>query len=790
MTSVTVVMDPVEGCAVCEASAALPASSCAASAAASGTAWAARFPCLLNMPCLRPNTTSCVADHQELPMNVGQFSGMTRDSTAFPSLWNGKPDQPAKKSSPLERDVRASRPARSPKPFVRRDIQALRGLAVTLVVLAHAGVPHVAGGYVGVDVFFVISGFLITKGLLRETERSGSLSLRRFYARRAVRILPLATLVCLVTMAGCRLFASKIRYAEFMHDALASALYFMNVDLATSGTDYLREGTAPSPFQHFWSLSVEEQFYLLWPLLLLVSWRVTRRPWLRALPLSLLCLLSYCLGVRAAETSPSWAYFGPHTRLWELGAGGLLAFSDRALRRVPRVVFAAGAWFGLSAIVASAVLYDDDTPFPGPYALLPVLGAALVIADGGRAKPSAVSRLLSLSPAMWVGDVSYGWYLWHWPVLMIGPAALRRPADPQLSVALCLAALLLAWVTLHLVENPLRFGPLRRRPTHAVILGLGLSSVVVSVSLVAASFPPSISTTVRAPMLDEVLTRAQDPQARLAELLGTSAPGLPRNLSPSLPDIKRQRSAVYRDNCHVDYTATRSPICVYGDRSSDKVVVLFGDSHAAQWFPATERLSRQYGWKLVSLTKASCKTADITIVNHHRPYERCDIWRKNSLERIASLDPILVVVSSSEAGEPAEGVTDTPRSWAAGYERVYRRLVATAGHVAVLLDNPWPKGDAVECASSYPLRLGVCERDQSHAIKDPARREANRQGARRAGAAVIDPKPWLCPRSGRCPVVVGDTFVYRDESHMAESYAVALTPVLRQELQELGILAK
>ncbi|MFF3820447.1 acyltransferase family protein [Streptomyces bluensis] len=714
---------------------------------------------------------------------------MTHNSTAFRPLGDREPGRQAKEPSPRGRDASTSRPTPSSKPFVRRDIQGLRGLAVTLVVLAHAGIPYAAGGYVGVDVFFVISGFLITSGLLRETGRTGSLSLRRFYARRAVRILPLATLVLLVTMAGCRLFASKIRYEEFLHDALASALYFMNVDLAVSGTDYLREGSAPSPFQHFWSLSVEEQFYLLWPVLLLVSWKFIRRPWLRTLPLGVLCLVSYVLGVRAVETSPSWAYFGPHTRLWELGVGGLLAFSAGALRCVPRLVSAAGAWLGLAAVVASAVLYDDDTPFPGHYALLPVLGTALVIAGGSHAVPSAVSRLLSLRPATWVGDVSYGWYLWHWPLLMIGPAALGRTAEPRLNLVQCAVALLLAWASLHLVENPIRFrGPLRRRPTAAVAFGLALSASVVTVSLVAASFPPSISTGVRTPKLNETLARDRDPQARLAGLISTAGTGVPRNLSPSLTDIKKQWSAVYRDSCHVNYTATKSPACVYGDQSSDKVVVLYGDSHAAQWFPAMEKLSMQYGWKLVSLTKSSCKTADITTVNNRRPYAACDTWRKTALERIRQLNPMLVVASSSEAAQAVTPMTDQLKGWADGYARVYGELARHAEHVAVLLDNPWPKGDAVECASSHPLSLRNCELDQADAIKDPTRREANRQGALRAGASVIDPKPWLCPATGGCPLVVGDTFVYRDESHVAESYAEALTPVLRQELRKLGML--
>ncbi|MFE6520642.1 acyltransferase family protein [Streptomyces sp. NPDC057794] len=678
-----------------------------------------------------------------------------------------------------------SRPPRTAEPPFRTDIQGLRGMSVSLVVLAHAGLPWIAGGYVGVDVFFVISGFLITSGLLHEADRTGTVSLRRFYARRALRILPLATLVLLATLAGCLLFASKIRHAEFTQDALASAAYVMNIDLAVTGTDYLRETQAPSPFQHYWSLSVEEQFYLLWPLLLLIAVKTARRPLLRALPLALLCAGSFLLAVRTTPGAPSWGYFGPHTRLWELGCGGLLAFCAGALTRLPRLAAAACTWLGSAAVLASAVLYDDRTPFPGTHALLPVLGAVLVIGGGCHPTRSVPSRLLALRPAAWLGDVSYGWYLWHWPLLMIGPGALGREATPLLSLQLSALALLLAWLSLHLVEKPLRgLTPLRRRPLAAVFSGLGLSATVVCAALVAASFPPAISSGADAPDLRRTLATAQDPRARLTGLLSRSANGLPGNLSPALRDVKDHRSSVYRDDCHVDYAALRSPACLYGDRTAEPVVVLFGDSHAAQWFPALDALARHHGWRLVSLTKASCKTADLTTVNRGKPYTACDTWRENALRRIARLRPALVVTSSSEAGTAARPVDDPLRDWTAAYGRVFRRLDDGADRVVVLLDNPWPKGDAVECAARRPLRLRACEHGPRDAVRDPVRREATRLAGRRAGATVLDPAPWLCAGggAGRCPVVVGDTFVYRDESHVAESYAEALAPVLEAEL--------
>ncbi len=384
--------------------------------------------------------------------------------------------------------------------------------------------------------------------------------------------------------------------------------------------------------------------------------------------------------------------------------------------------------------------------------------------------------------------MSYGWYLWHWPLLVLGPAALNRAAGPWLSLQLSAVALLLAWATLHLVENPVRFrASLRRRPTLSAAFGAGLSASVVCVCLVAASFPPSISSSVRSPELGAALAAARDPGGRLAGLIAASGTALPANLSPALPDVKEQRSAVYRDGCHVGYAATRSPACVYGVPSARKVVILFGDSHAAQWFPALDRLSREHGWRLVSLTKASCKTADVTIRAEGRAYEACDTWREWALRRIAELRPALVVAASSEAAEPVDRMADPAREWTAGYERVYRRLVHDAGRVAVLLDSPWPKGDAVECAARHPLRLGNCEADRREAIRSPVLREAAAAAARRTGAAVVDPAPWLCPRAGRCPAVVADTFVYRDESHVAEGYARALTPVLGQEIRDRGL---
>ncbi|WP_127358199.1 acyltransferase family protein [Actinacidiphila soli] len=672
---------------------------------------------------------------------------------------------------------------------LRLDIQGLRALAVSLVVFSHAGVSLLSGGYVGVDVFFVISGFLITSLLLREISASDGISIRKFYARRALRLLPASTLVIVTTLGGAWLFLSKIRFTEYAGDALSSALYAVNFRLAINGTDYLAQGSPPSPFQHFWSLAVEEQFYLVWPVLLLLSWKVARRRGFLAAPLVVLCLVSFGLSVSTTQTSAPWAYFGSQTRIWELGVGSLLALSVARLERLSPRIAAPMTWIGLLCIVLSALVFGPNTPFPGYDAVLPVVGAGLVLAGGCAPAPLGAGLLLARRPAVWLGGLSYGWYLWHWPLLIIGPMALKMPNSLPLALLLSAAALPLAWVTLRLVENPVRFHKAFRnrldRPGRALWLGLALSAGAASIALVAAAFPPSVNTGGSAAGLKATLTAAPDPQARLTELLKTSPTRLPRNLTPSLDKIKAIKSAVYQDGCHLNYVSTQTPPCVYGDTSSKKTVVLFGDSHAAQWFPAMNRLALERGWKLVSLTKASCKTAAVTIIRNGNPYTSCDTWRNKAIAKINGLHPALVIVSSSEAGTPAQPMKNSLQGWTDGFRNTFQRLGTSGTRVAALLDTPWPKVDAVDCAAAHPLKLKSCANQASKAIQDASRRTATRNAATLAHASVIDPVPWLCSPAGNCPVVVGNTVAYRDNSHMAESYAEAIAPVLGQRLSAL-----
>ncbi|CAM5441884.1 hypothetical protein SALBM217S_07203 [Streptomyces griseoloalbus] len=378
---------------------------------------------------------------------------------------------------------------------LRLDIQGLRAVAVTLVVVAHAGVSSLAGGFVGVDVFFVISGFLITSLMLREWKREGRISLGRFYARRAMRLLPASTLVVMATLAGSWLFLGPLRFAEYAKDAIASAWYVVNFRLADTGTDYFNTDVPPSPFQHFWSLAVEEQFYLIWPVLLIVALKIFRRRALLAIPLLALAAASFAVNLHLTETSPSWAYFGSQGRIWELAVGALLALVAHRLNDIPRPVAAALSWAGLAAIAYAAVAFDDHTVFPGHNAVVPVLGAAAVLAGGAAGGRYGAGLVLSLRPAVWVGGVSYAWYLWHWPLIVIVPAAAGfGEHEGPLRLIAALGGLVLAWLTLKFVEDPMRFHrAFKAHAARGLSLGLGLSAVAAVAALVAAQFPPSLS---------------------------------------------------------------------------------------------------------------------------------------------------------------------------------------------------------------------------------------------------------------------------------------------------------
>ncbi|MCH7231436.1 acyltransferase [Glycomyces sp. L485] len=702
---------------------------------------------------------------------------MTSASTAQVA---GPPAQRASTPTPRSKARSAFRP----------DIEGLRAIAVGLVVLGHAGFPGLDGGYVGVDVFFVISGFLITSLLLRELAGTGRISVAGFYARRATRLLPMAATVTVATLVASWLWLAPTRFASIAGDAAAGALYFVNYRLAAEGTEYLNADEAPSPFQHYWSLAVEEQFYLVWPLLLLsVGLMLRRSPELirDGLTVALLFILGTTFAASAvlSDHEPVWSYFGLHTRGWELAIGALVALGGAACARIPHALAAALMWGGLAAIVWSAFTFDAGTVFPGTAAAVPVLGTAAVIAGGCVAPKAGAGGMLALPGFQVLGRLSYGLYLWHWPILMIGPEALGAEPTVRLNLVLVAAALGITAVTHEVVENPVRFSSwLKRRAWRGVGLGVALTAVSASAALAATSlFAPRAEGTGEAVQTPEI-----DTVAELGELVRESATitEAPSNLTPTPLDAKGDTSKIYGSGCHAVLEVVEFEPCVFGEEGSGTEIVLFGDSHAASWFPTLEILADEHGWKLTSYTKSGCPAPMIAknAADIGGRYFQCEEWRERTIERIVEERPEMIVVGSSENNNPITDGLSADETWIEGWKQTLERLNGSGAEVVLPSNPPKFTQSVPDCVSANLADLTVCGGPTDLVVRHREREQQVLEEAERLGVHTIDVTDWFCA-DGFCPVVVGNMITHRDSHHFNVTYGEFLAPVLDAELPDI-----
>ena len=656
----------------------------------------------------------------------------------------------------------------------RPDIEGLRAVAVSIVLVAHAGLGFGSGGFVGVDVFFVISGFLITSLLVREVERHGTISLLGFYARRGRRILPAAAVVIVVVVVASAFLFTPVRREAVTADAIASSLYFVNWRFVAESVDYFGGETAQSPLQHYWSLAVEEQFYLLWPLLIIAAttwWagrgRSTRTALIAVIGVLTGVSLAYSIGFTG--TSGGEAYFSSFTRAWELGLGGLLAVLPAVRLSGRSSTLLASA--GLMAILAATLLYDPSTRFPGSAALLPCLGAAAVIAAGTADRHL---RLLALAPVRYAGRVSYCLYLWHWPALIFAAEA-RGELSPALGAAVVAASFIPAVLTHHMLERPiLASRPIAMRPRFALALGLACTAGGLLASGAVNASQPEIKT-LRTVKGAQAAERGRPPQqAAIA-------------LKPDPLEAGADKGRLEADGCLAKRDALKSEECAYGPPESKRNVVLFGDSHAMQYFPAIEGIAKRKGWRLTGLTKMGCPIADITVFNPalQAPYPQCDEWRAHALDRIEAIDDLdLVIVSSAsfysavEGGRKITGERNNAMLEAA-YASTLERLRKTGAKIVVLLDLPHAPFDVSECVSGELDSLSKCAFEKREAKNsDP---HDIRAAASVPGINTIDPTKVICP-DDVCWPVVGDALVYRGSNHLTATFAESLRQFMRAEL--------
>ncbi|ANS79086.1 O-antigen acetylase [Serinicoccus hydrothermalis] len=652
---------------------------------------------------------------------------------------------------------------------MRADIQTLRAVAVVLVLLWHAGVPGLRGGYVGVDVFLVVSGFLMTQILLTEVQERGRLDLPRFYLRRARRLLPAAA----VTVVGVALITVALlpltRWREVAGDIVASAFYVVNWRLAARSVDYLAADAPPSPLQHFWSLAVEEQFYLVWPVLLALVVVLPGRGRGTASRVALLAgvlgALSLAWSAWLSQVDPGRAYFVTTTRVWELALGAVLAaLWPWWVARAPgsRVALAlVGA--GLGAVLASALLLDEATAFPGTAALLPTLGTVAVLL-GGPFVSGAPRAALAWSPAQRTGDISYSLYLWHWP-LLVAAGALTGATEPTWAVGLLVVALSfpVAWLSYRFVEEPFR-GRIPRTTVRVTTRrlfrwagGYALGCVVCAAAVVAS-----------------------------VTVLGPGGP-LSRAVAVE-PSPDRAGDDVYTpfyDGCELLPGAEHATRCVDGDTEGTTRVVLVGDSHAVMWMPALAAAGAERGWRVELLAHTGCPAAEVIPMTGDRPKWICRAWLEEVTAAVAEDPPDVVltaqvpvprlwideqVVPSAEVGGPM----------AAGIERAWEELGAGGSAVATIMPTPRFEVDVPECVAEHPIEVEACGRDAAQALA-PVSGPVEQALAQDPEVVPVDLTGQLCPQ-GWCPAVDDGVLVWTDSNHLSRTRSLQLAGPLGEAL--------
>lgn len=692
----------------------------------------------------------------------------------------------------------------APSPY-RRDIQGLRAVAVLLVALDHAGVGWLSGGYVGVDVFFVVSGFVITMSLLG---RRGT-SLADFYAARARRILPMATIVLVATVVAASHLLNFVRAGRIATDALWAGFFAANVRFSTLGTDYFATGQPQSPLQHYWSLAVEEQFYLAWPLMLVVllavpGRRVVGRPHrgtgavVAFLFLVVAVSLFWC--IRRTGQLPTAAFFSTFARAWELAVGALLAVGAGTVARLPASVRVVLGWLGLAGVLAAGALLTADTPFPGSAALLPVLSTAAIIAGGTGPSRGGAGSVLDRRPMQAVGNWSYSFYLWHWPVLLLAAGYAERDLPLRLDLLLLIGALALSAGTYRLVENPIRRSSRLRADQGsslllwpAALVGVLVISIWSSSGLRAeadrraAAAEPETSVAVGGLPAPPAVTEVPVPEKEVGLAVTAAKDGKPIPAALTPPVGKIATDFDYRV-CFADKGETTSEVCRYGDVAATRSIAIIGDSHAMMWVPALDLIGKTHGWAVRPLLKPTCTSAEVTMyVPGQGPDRDCDQWRSWALKTALSMRFERILLANYPPAHLADGegnrITDmdaATRRWREGVAETARTLSGGGAAVTFLGDAPGLQQDPTECLLRRSATMTSCTWNVSPYIA--ARNSATREGARRSGATYLDVEDWFCA-DGRCPTVIGSRVAYQDSNHVSRTYALHLAEPLAGRLR-------
>lgn len=644
----------------------------------------------------------------------------------------------------------------------------------------------------GVDVFFVISGFLITGHLMREVDRTGRIRLLVFWARRARRLLPASLLVLLVTAVATVLLVPDTFWRQYLTEIGASTLYVENWLLAANAVNYLAAENLASPVQHFWSLSAEEQFYLLWPVLILLTVVVAaRRSPARAraavaVVLGAVTVASFWIGVVWTVAVPATAYFVTPTRVWEFAAGGVLAVlgvgCSPGSRLAPLL-----SWAGLAGIAVAAIGFTGASPFPGWIALLPVAGAIAVIAAGNPLQRWSPTRPGSLRPVQVLGDISYAVYLWHWPMIVLLPGVLGRPLAVADKLGVLAATVVLAYATKVLVEDPFRFSsPLvSARPRWTFLAIVASAAALLALCWAAVA------------VVDE---RIEDASARVTAATAGSCFGAaaldpdadcpePFAFDGSMtPAFAKTDTNLVADSgggwqCEVPRGASDIRTCVIGETSQpERTFAMLGDSHAMHLMEAMRAITAEREWQVLTYFKSGCSgTGASDVLRADRPDDQvaCAEWGAAAIAEIAANPAIDTVVFANVSSAYLQSDGAEP----IGPERylgAWEPLIDAGKGVIVVADIPHVSGgDVPACLAAAGALDDACSTPRAAALPPDAAVDAARRGS--DAIRLLSLTDHFC-QDETCHARIGGVIVYSDSAHLTNTYARTLAPYIERAL--------
>lgn len=650
----------------------------------------------------------------------------------------------------------------------RGDIEGLRAIAILLVIAAHAGISWLEGGFVGVDVFFVISGYLITGLLIQEIQATGKLRLLNFFARRLKRLLPGLLFMVLVVALIAAMLLSPIEQLDQTASAGVASVWLSNIYFGFANFDYFSAGADKSLFLHTWSLGVEEQFYLIWPLLILFllgawQWQGGQNNYSR-LFFGMVGIFCICLlfSILLTYTKPLWAFYLMPSRAWQFALGALAFFwSEKGQGHVPGVasfsmssrmsgLVRIGGWLGLTLIFCSAAILTPRVSYPGIWAVLPSVGAALILVSGANPMTASISRLLSVKPMQWTGRISYSWYLWHWPILLLGGVLLGGTGllNQGLLVALSLGIAIFSYLV---IETPIRnYKKLATRPKLTIATALMLMGVALT--------------------LTSQWSRAATFWAKSPELM-------------KYQEARSDAPVLYSMGCDEWFYSARVRVCGFGSNDAEHTAVLIGDSIAGQWFPALATIYNKPGWRLLVITKSSCPMVDEPLFYPRigREFTECADWRNAATTWIKELKPDVVFMGTTRTGF-------NKVQWTSGTARVLGRFASGTNRVFLIsptyelpFDGPgclarqeWQNKFFVTDTNCNSWVVGQLENNIHTWLKQAANAFEN--------VSVINMNSAICPNN-RCSAVKEGKIIYRDNQHLTASYAESLGDTFLGEMQ-------